>query len=39
MFDTLINQFKQADDPPEQLKVNNQMEWVSWMNNISSKFT
>ena len=34
MFDALIKQFKQAEDITEQLKAENQMEWVGRMNNI-----
>ena len=34
MFDALIKQFKQAEDITEQLKAENQLEWVRRMNNI-----
>ena len=34
MFDTLIKQFKRAEGITEQLKAENQMEWVGQMNNI-----
>lgn len=34
MFDTLISQFKNAEGITEQLKADNQMEWVCKMNNI-----
>ena len=34
MFDTLISQFKTAEDITEQLKADNQMEWVYRMNYI-----
>ncbi|MBR5136918.1 MAG: TnpV protein [Clostridia bacterium] len=39
MFDTLIKQFKQAEGITEQLKVDNQMEWLARMNNIRSRAT
>jgi len=39
MFDTLIKQFKQAEGVTEQLKAENQMEWVARMNNIRSRAT
>ena len=39
MFDTLIKQFKQAEGVTEQLKADNQMEWVAQMNNIRSRAT
>ena len=39
MFDTLIRQFKQAEGVTEQLKAENQLEWVSRMNNIHSGAT
>lgn len=39
MFDTLIKQFKQAEGVTEQLKADNQMEWVGQMNNIRSRAT
>ena len=34
MFDTLIKWFKQTEGITEQLKADNQMEWVVRMNNI-----
>lgn len=34
MFDTLISQYKTNEGITEQLKVENQMEWVHRMNNI-----
>ena len=34
MFDILIRQFKQAEEITEQLKTDNQMQWVGRMNNI-----
>ena len=34
MFETLIKQFKQTEGITEQLKADNQMEWVVRMNNI-----
>lgn len=37
MFDTLINQYKQAEGITEQLKVQDQMEWVARMNNIKQR--
>ena len=39
MFDTLISQYKTAEGITEQLKAENQMEWVSNMNNIRQKAT
>ena len=39
MFDTLIRQFKQAEGVTEQLKAENQLEWVSRMNIIHSRAT
>ena len=39
MFDTLIKQFKQAEGVTEQLKAENQFEWVSRMNNIRQRAT
>ena len=39
MFDTLIKQFKQAEGVTEQLKSDNQMEWVAQMNNIRQRVT
>ena len=37
MFDTLIAQYKTADGITEQLKAENQMEWVARMNNIRDR--
>ena len=34
MFDALIKQFKQAEGITEQLKADDQMEWIARMNNI-----
>jgi hypothetical protein len=34
MFETLIKQFKKSEGITEQLKAENQMEWVRRMNNI-----
>ena len=39
MFDTLIKQFKQAEGVTEQLKAENQFEWVARMNNIRQRAT
>ena len=39
MFDTLIKQFKQVEGITEQLKADNQMEWVGRMNNIRQRST
>ena len=39
MFDTLIKQFKQAEGVSEQLKADNQIEWVGKMNNIRQSAT
>jgi hypothetical protein len=39
MFNTLIEQFKKSEDITEQLKAENQMDWVSRMNNIRSRAT
>ena len=39
MFDTLIKQFKQAEGITEQLKADNQLEWVARMNNIRQRAT
>ncbi len=39
MFDTLIKQFKQAEGVSEQLKADNQIEWVGKMNNIRQRAT
>ena len=37
MFDTLIDQFKQSEGITEQLKADNQMEWVCKMNNMRDR--
>lgn len=37
MFDTLIEQMKQAEGVTEQLKEENQMEWVCRMGNIEQR--
>ncbi len=37
MFDTLVNQMKEAEGVTEQLKEENQMEWVQKMNNIEAQ--
>lgn len=39
MFDTLISQHKTAEGITEQLKADDQMEWVARMNNIRSRAT
>ena len=39
MFDTLISQYKTSEDITEQLKADNQMEWVGRMNNICQRAT
>lgn len=39
MFDTLISQFKTTEGITEQLKADNQMEWVAQMNNIRQRAT
>ena len=39
MFDTLVKQMKEAEGVTEQLKEENQMEWVARMNNIRSRAT
>ena len=39
MFDTLISQYKTAEGITEQLKADNQMEWVAQMNNIRQRVT
>ena len=39
MFDTLIKQLKISDGITEQLKAENQMEWVARMNNIKQRVT
>ena len=37
MFDTLISQYKTAEEITEQLKAENQMLWVQKMNNIHQR--
>ena len=37
MFDTLIEQMKAAEGVTEQLKEENQLEWVQRMNNIQQQ--
>ena len=37
MFDTLVEQMKMAEGVAEQLKEENQMEWVCRMNNICNR--
>ena len=37
MFDTLIEQMKEAEDATEQLKEDNQLEWVRKMNNLQQR--
>ena len=37
MFDTLISQYKTIEGITEQLKADNQMEWVAQMNNIRQR--
>ena len=39
MFDTLISQYKTVEGITEQLKADNQMEWVARMNNIRQRAT
>ncbi len=39
MFDTLISQFKTAEGITEQIKADNQLEWVAQMNNIRQRVT
>lgn len=39
MFDILVEQLKEAEGVTEQLKADNQMEWVNRMNNIRSRVT
>ena len=39
MFDRLIHQFATTEGITEDLKANNQMEWVARMNNIHSRVT
>ena len=37
MFDTLVEQIKTAEGVTEQLKAENQMEWVRKINNIETR--
>ena len=37
MFDTLISQYKIAEEVTEKLKTENQMQWVGLMNNIRQR--
>lgn len=37
MFDTLVDQMKEAEGVTEQLKADNQMEWIQSMNNIQQR--
>ena len=37
MFNRLVAQMKEAEGVTEQLKAENQMEWVGWMNSIRSR--
>ncbi len=39
MFSRLIKQMAEREDVTEQLKADNQMEWVGRMNNICSRAT
>ena len=39
MFDSLISQYKTAEGITEQLKAENQLEWVARMNNIRNEAT
>ena len=39
MFDTLISQYKTAEGITEQLKEENQLEWVAQINNIRQRAT
>ncbi|MGN0492134.1 MAG: TnpV protein [Acutalibacteraceae bacterium] len=39
MFSRLVKQMAEREDVTEQLKADNQMEWVSRMNNIRSRAT
>ena len=36
LMETMLNQILKAE-PSEQLKAENQMEWVGWMNSIRSR--
>ena len=37
MFDTIVEQMKEAEGVTEQLKEENQMEWVQRMGNIKAR--
>ena len=37
MFNRLVAQMKEAEGVTEQLKAENQMDWVGWMNSIRSR--
>ncbi|MBQ4103786.1 MAG: TnpV protein [Clostridia bacterium] len=37
MFDTLVEQMKEVEGVTEQLKEENQMEWIARMNNIDAQ--
>ena len=39
MFETLIKQFQQSEGITEQLKADNQIEWIRRMNNIRQRVT
>ena len=39
MFDTLVEQMKKAESVTEQLKEENQMEWLQKVNNICNRVT
>ena len=39
MFDTLVEQMKKSEGVTEQLKEENQLEWIAMTNNIRSKGT
>ena len=39
MFDTLVKQMKESEGVTEQLKEENQLEWVQRMNNICNRAT
>lgn len=39
MFSRLVKQMAEREDVTEQLKAENQMKWVAWMNNIRIRAT
>ena len=39
MFSRIVKQMAGREGVTEQLKANNQMEWVAWMNNIRNRAT